>query len=149
MLPLVSSPMVPLALLLALAGTATACASDGGTRPSPGSEYGAPFVVGVGDTLAIGGDGLTLRFEGVSNDSRCPTDVTCIWEGEALVALRAQAPSQDARTLELRVLGGGGSEAAEYAGRFVVQVTKLEPAPVSTSQIPAGAYKATLVVTRR
>lgn len=149
MLATLTSSLTPLALVMALATAASACASDGGTRPSPGAEYGAPFVVGVGDAMAVGGDGLTVRFEGVSNDSRCPVDVNCIWEGEAMVQLRAQAPSQEARTLELRVRGGGGSDSSEYGGRFSVQVTRLEPAPVSTSPIPAGAYKATLVVTKR
>jgi hypothetical protein len=149
MVTLTESPLASLALLLALAAAATACASDGGTRPSPGAEYGAPVVLGVGDAMVVGDDGLTLRFEGVSNDSRCPVDVNCIWEGEALVLLRAQAPSQEARTLEVRVRGTGGSGTGEYAGRFTVQVTKLEPAPVSTAPIPASAYKATVVVTRR
>lgn len=138
-----------LAALIAFSMAAAACGSDSGTEPSPGAVYGTPFVFGVGDTMAVGGDGLTLRFEGVSDDSRCPVDVVCITAGDARVALRAQAPSQDVRTLELIVLGGGGSQATEYAGRFMVQVTKLEPAPMSTTPIPPNAYRATLVVTRR
>ncbi len=140
--------LLPAVALLGLTAMARSC-SDSGTSPSPGAEYGAPFVLGVGDARAVGADGLTVRLEGVSGDSRCPTDVNCVWEGEALVQIRAQAPAAEARTLEVRVRGTGGAGRGDFAERFELEVTRLEPAPVSTKPIPASAYKATLVVNRR
>lgn len=140
--------LVPAVALLGLAAMAMSCA-DSGAAPTPGAEYGASFTLGVGDAQAVGADGLTLRFEGVAGDSRCPVDVVCVWAGEATVRLRAQAPSQDARTLDVTVHGTGGSGEGDYAGSYKITVTKLEPAPVSRQQIQASAYRATLVVVKR
>ncbi len=149
MVLLPSFPLVPTAALVALLALAGSC-SDNGASPSPQPDYGTPFTLGVGDARAVGADGLSVRFEGVANDSRCPVDVNCVWEGEATVQVRLQAPAQETRTLELRVRGtGGSSPPGEFGERFAVQVTKLEPAPRSSQPIPAGAYQATLVVTRR
>lgn len=54
--------------------------STGQIHPSP-HEYQS--VLGVGDELLIGNK--TLRFKSVVSDSRCPTSVTCTWQGEAEV----------------------------------------------------------------
>jgi hypothetical protein len=148
MVLLASTSLLPASAALALAGLAMSCA-DSGASPTPGAAYGAPFVLNVGDAQAVGADGLTLRFEGVSADSRCPVDVTCVWEGEATVRIRAQAPSQDARTLDVRVRGTGGSGESDFGEIFKITVAKLEPAPVSRQPIAPAAYKATLVVSKR
>lgn len=52
----------------------------GQVHPSP-QEYQP--VLGVGDELQIGSK--SLRFKSVISDSRCPSSVTCVWQGEAEV----------------------------------------------------------------
>ena len=36
------------------------------------------FTLAPGETASIEGRGVTLRFEGVTGDSRCPGDAVCI-----------------------------------------------------------------------
>ena len=43
----------------------------------------AEFTLAPGQTAQVEGGGLRVTFYGVSADSRCPTGVTCVWEGDA------------------------------------------------------------------
>jgi len=50
-----------------------------------------PFMIKLHQTLSI--DNLDVEFSGIE-DSRCPSDVTCIWEGRASVTLRIYNQTQ-------------------------------------------------------
>jgi len=41
------------------------------------------FTIGVGQSARITGEDMTVTFNGVVGDSRCPQNVTCVWEGVA------------------------------------------------------------------
>ncbi len=41
----------------------------------------------VGDIVGLGSGATTVRFVEVVEDSRCPEDETCVWEGAVTVAL--------------------------------------------------------------
>lgn len=54
---------------------------------SDGLRYvmiGESLEIDEGQTVRLGGDGPYLRFDDVSEDSRCPTNVVCIWQGMAV-----------------------------------------------------------------
>jgi hypothetical protein len=44
-----------------------------------------PFELRVGRSATVAGEGLTVSFEAVPSDSRCPTNVQCVWAGDAVV----------------------------------------------------------------
>ena len=89
----------PLALLLAASGCSgsqTAAAPDASADAAPDAQTvttGEPVVLGLGDAVEIGGH--EIRFVDVVEDSRCPEDVTCVWEGRAKVRLAASAPGAE------------------------------------------------------
>ncbi|MDO9445893.1 MAG: hypothetical protein Q7K37_11305, partial [Dehalococcoidia bacterium] len=66
--------------------TATPTASSTPFTPDgrPGQE--AFLQPGERAVFEAGGERLEVLFVGVTADSRCPVDVTCIWAGEARVA---------------------------------------------------------------
>lgn len=95
------------ALLAAVTIVVSAC-GDGGTaassttRPSqpgttpvatavpaslPVAAAGVPFEMEGGDTVGLGSGSTTVRFVEVVEDSRCPDDESCVWEGAVTVAL--------------------------------------------------------------
>src|ERR1044072_8657255 len=83
-----SRPLVLLAgisVLLAASLTATARA-DSERRTEP-ARLGQEFDLRVGQRAVIRKTNLTLRFVTVPEDSRCPSDVTCVWAGNARVEL--------------------------------------------------------------
>jgi hypothetical protein len=52
-------------------------------------EYntGVEFSLSAGETADINGEELQVKFLELSEDSRCPRDVTCIWEGRAIAII--------------------------------------------------------------
>lgn len=140
--PTTSAPAVP--------ATPTPAPAASLAPPPPSAvAYGTSFSVSAGATRAVGDDGLTLTFEAVTNDSRCPTDVTCIWAGEAVTRLRVAAPGMSAATLTLHTPGGTAPAEAAYAERFGVRLSELRPAPISTRTIAPQEYEGVFVVSKK
>jgi hypothetical protein len=125
-----------------------ACASGGGTAPTaPTPALNEEFVLGPGQSVAVKDTNLRLTFDRVSEDSRCPTDVTCIWEGDATVVLRIKAAADEV-TREVHTQGDAPRSRKAPAGDYVVTLVRLDPAPRSTAPVEASAYRATLRVGR-
>lgn len=61
-------------------------ACDAGVESAPpvGAQLGEAEIA-LGASAVV--DGLTVTFEAVDEDSRCPDAATCLWEGRAVVAL--------------------------------------------------------------
>jgi hypothetical protein len=79
--------------------SAPAVVQDQGHAPVIAGEE---FTLAVGDSARIGDSELVLMFDGVSEDSRCPRNVTCVWEGNARVRLKLREYSHmDARAVEV------------------------------------------------
>jgi hypothetical protein len=57
---------------------------------------GDPFHVQQGESVELA-HGVNLKFIGVTSDSRCPADVSCVWQGEAVIEIELLAQGQTAR----------------------------------------------------
>lgn len=58
--------------------TAVGCQnSEGRIRASINNE----FSLAIGQIAELKGEQITLQFEGIQEDSRCPKGATCIWQG--------------------------------------------------------------------
>ncbi|MDX1674027.1 MAG: hypothetical protein R3314_04400 [Longimicrobiales bacterium] len=89
---------------------------------------------------------LSLTFVAVTEDSRCPVDVACFWEGYALVHVDAVVGTAEQRlTLGTLDLPNGVSRSATVEG-YRITLTGLEPAPVSDAPTPPEAYRLMLEV---
>ena len=73
---------------------------------------------------------ITLKFKEVTEDSRCPVDVTCVWEGIATVNIEANSENQAKSFLvgTRDFLAKNISKSFSFSGyRFIV--TELIPQP--------------------
>lgn len=133
----------------------TSFAGSGGTsgaaspEPSPSpkvAELGKPFELKRGQSATVSGAELTVGFEGVSEDSRCPTGVQCVWEGDASVEVTLLKPPAEKAT---RVLHTSAREPREatYQG-LKVRLKDLTPQPKEGAPVAAQEYRVTLVVER-
>jgi hypothetical protein len=124
--------------LVSMAVAAAAC----GTGADPDlARVNQPFQLAVGERAVAGG--LSIRFTGVSADSRCPSDVVCIWEGDGAVLVEIAPLATDGRvdTLHTRL-----DPRAIDVGGYSLELVALDPYPETTDPIPAGRYVATFVL---
>ena len=82
---------LPLALLLIAAGCSTTQSLSDDSGANTGStmettaELGEPFTLELGASTMV--DDYMLRFDHITEDSRCPANVDCVWEGRATISL--------------------------------------------------------------
>ena len=111
-------------------------------------KIGEPFVLKIGQTASITGTDATLKFESVTQDSRCPLHAVCSTSGKAMVAVTLQHDAlSEFLTLdsEVGLAVKGNSPASTYAVYF----NALTPYPQSefaSKEIAVGAYEAMFVV---
>ncbi|MDP9955772.1 hypothetical protein J2X97_001409 [Epilithonimonas hungarica] len=59
------------------------------------SENGSNTItIGINKTAKIPNSKINLHFKEITEDSRCPVDVTCVWEGIATVNIEGTSGSQ-------------------------------------------------------
>jgi hypothetical protein len=126
------------AIIAALSG----CAA---TEPTVAAEPGVAFSLPIGKTAAINGSGTRLTFRLVREDSRCPTDVTCVWAGDAQidVTISRNGSSDDTRILSLTPPNNEAS-----SGDLQIRFVGLTPIPRQADGNAPRAYVAQLVVNR-
>jgi hypothetical protein len=127
-------------LALSIPCLAASCSSG---PTSPTVEPVSEFVLAPGESASVSGTGLTVRFEAVVNDSRCPAGVLCITAGDAEIALTVRRAGHSADALALRT--ADGRNRAEV-GEWTLSLTGLAPYPFTNHPIAPGEYRATLRV---
>jgi len=138
-----------LAVLLIPALAACASATDSGSDPVEpegtvvDARVGQTFRLRAGATARLD-NGVLVFFRGATDDSRCPTDVQCVWAGDATLHLRAASTRRDTwttLTLHTDVLPRSG----DFDGRTLT-VVDLAPGPRAGQRIATGDYVAILRV---
>jgi hypothetical protein len=117
-------------------------AGCGNTKPGLGES----FTLKVGQTVTIDGEDLKLKFDSVVSDSRCPSDVVCVWAGEAEVRLIATQNGADTPLVLVEEGLTSGLNVVDYKN-YTIRF-KLTPYPVSTHQIQTSEYRLELTVTK-
>ncbi|HMG70540.1 MAG TPA: hypothetical protein VK544_05455 [Gemmatimonadaceae bacterium] len=133
--------LIALISLCAIAA-ASACAT---VEPVIVAEPGVAFSLPIGKTATINGDGTKITFRRVTQESRCPTDVTCVWAGDATIEViisRTGSPD-DTATITLRTPYGEKS-----SGNLLIRFVGLTPVPRQADGNAPRAYVAELVVNR-
>ncbi len=107
-------------------------------------KRGEPFELKANETRTLADENLRVRFDGVTEDSRCPIGVQCVWEGDAAVELTLEKPPTAADTRVLHTAGRFNRE-TDYAG-LVIRLVDLEPRPREGASIAPEDYRVRLVV---
>jgi hypothetical protein len=134
----------------ALLGLVVVLAWAGGCAAGPSepkrAALGESFTLKAGESAQIEAEALQIGFEDVPTDSRCPTDVQCVWEGDATVRVTAQKASRAGERLELHT-SASEQTSVLYEG-YGIRLLQLAPYPVSGRTIEQADYEVTLEVTR-
>lgn len=129
--------------ILAFAGAMLLLGCRGTTDVAVGEE----FSLRTGERMQIQGGAAAVSFVAVPQDSRCPSDVVCVWAGDAVARLDLLVSGDSARA-DLHTNGQAGSARADMHG-YVLELVSLAPYPRSGGQIPQEDYTATLRVSAR
>jgi hypothetical protein len=112
------------------------------------SSLGREFNLKVGESTTVKRTGLRIRFAAVENDSRCPSDVTCVWAGNAAVQLQL-GTGKRSKTVTLNTSNSPSFVGeVEYQG-YKVKLIGLSPYPRSDRKIAKRDYRATLLVSKQ
>ena len=128
--------LVALVLLIPLAATA-ACAPVRGEVPT--FPVNTDFDIAVGGMARIQDSPLLVRFDTVTEDSRCPADVECVWEGNAT----ARTTIDSAGTAVVANFRTSRSEPVSVFG-WTFELRNLRPARTTQSVPKPRDYVITL-----
>ncbi len=101
-----------------------------------------PVTLAPGETASAWS--LRLRFDEVVTDSRCPTDVECVWAGSVEVAITVTAGGASAA---YRLFVGEEPGAVVHEG-VTIELVGVTPERVSTRAIEPEDYRATFDLRR-
>ncbi len=105
-------------------------------------NLGEDFELAVHQTAQFTAEKISVTFEQVLEDSRCPVDVTCIWAGLAEVSLQVAVSGQE-RELSLSTLPPENSAVFE---NYTFWLISVRPGPRSDQNIDSSAYFVTVRV---
>lgn len=127
--------VLPLLALL-LAALLSACAPATASQALP-----ATVEVNYGEETVV--NNLTLRFNTVIEDSRCPADAICIQAGQARISVSMTVNGQR-ELLELTNVPDGG-QPVEFQG-YRISLQDLQPYPLASQPTNPEAYQATILI---
>jgi hypothetical protein len=131
------------ALLSACAfSAALGCATMEPTIPA---EPGVAFELAIGKTAVLNGNGARITFRQVKEDSRCPTDVTCVWAGDARIELTI---SRSGSSDDTKIFSLSPPDNEARSGDLQIRFVGLAPVPRQSDGNAPRAYVAQLVVNR-
>jgi hypothetical protein len=133
----------------------TACVSSPGPGHRAAVAPGQPFRLALGESVGVKGGIFVVDFLAVSEDSRCPVNTQCVWEGNARIAVKVWEYTRGLlpggmevfdQVIELNTNGRFPTRASfgESTKGITVALRGLEPAP--RTDTPIVNYVATLVV---
>ena len=133
---------VAVVVALGAVTTLTACATavDTAIVAEPGQSFSLP----EGKTATVNGTGVKITFTSVKTDSRCPTDVQCVWAGEAKIELSVSAGG----AAETKIVSLTPPDNETTVGDTRIRFVGLLPVPRQADRDKPREYVAQLVVTR-
>lgn len=107
------------------------------------------FSLGLENDFKINGEyhssdnSLKFRITRI-NDSRCPSDVVCIWAGKADVKIDVESPVTG--SFVLSTLNNLIYNTIDTLGNYSFELIDVSPYPISTETIKLEDYKVTLKI---
>jgi hypothetical protein len=117
-------------------------ASTDGSASVTRQELGRAFEMKIGDAITL--NDMRVTFKSVDGDSRCPSDVYCVWAGDAAIALKLEQGSMNTiaalhTNIDPKKFGWNG---------YTISLVSLAPVRKTTDPVSSADYRAEIVITR-
>jgi hypothetical protein len=107
------------------------------------ASLGQEVSLRIGQTAQIQNEPLSIRFNGIAGDSRCPRGVTCIWAGEVkcdvVVTLKGESSN-------ITLTQSGADQSSKTTYNDYRLIYSVEPYPEAGKQISTAEYRLNLTV---
>jgi hypothetical protein len=107
---------------------------------------GESFSLAVGQSALIDGEDLAIKFMDVIADSRCPSGVECIWQGE--VACLVEITHSGTAQQKVLTYPGLTQEPSKFQFGPYQFAFSVEPYPEAGKEIKKSEYRLNLLVTK-
>lgn len=104
---------------------------------NPNFNFGVEKSFQIKDNYFSADENLKFKIAAV-NDSRCPSDVVCIWEGKADVTIEIESPQTGTIILSTY------NNLIDTIGNYSFELKDVSPYPISTKTIKLEDYEITL-----
>jgi hypothetical protein len=142
-----SQPYGAILAAVILVSLVLGCSDAAGSRTrAENNEPHGELRVGFGQTVMFQRERLKIKFAALVNDSRCPTDVTCVLEGDAEIVVEARRANDESQNLRLHT-NQRFAQRGQYQ-RYEITLVGLAPYPRSDTERESRDYVATLMVKR-
>ena len=112
-----------------------------------------PFWLNFGQRRVVEPVHVEVEFKVLVNESRCPSDVRCVWEGVARISLELQLSDTSAASVEASIFGYvTKTDTLRHVSTdtlgYKFTLMELNPYPISTKNPNAWEYRALLKVSK-
>jgi len=142
MRPIIFRYFLWLSLIIVLLLPLAACGGSAQVNANLGEE----FSLSIGQTANIKGQDLQITFEDVIEDSRCPSDVTCIWAGRVSCIIKIVGDSSPYRMVLTEP--GLSAQYTSVTYREYQLAFHVSPYPEAGQAIQKSEYRLQLIVSK-
>jgi hypothetical protein len=138
---------IPLATATADEDAVAPAAADQAEPPAPVADLQVPYM----QTASVDDGDLQLTLVAVDEDSRCPKEMLCVWQGRARIRLQATLNGADQGQIAMTttVIQGRGPSTADVAvGPYTLRLVGMTPYPSVNQKPTPDQYVALLRLTR-
>lgn len=110
------------------------------------TKIGEEISIQVFDTATYCSENLSITFNAYPNDSRCPSDVTCIWAGFVEVELLINQKGKESVLKLSTEPNVSGLPVQNTVGDYSIKLIDVIPYPATNVRIDPNQFRVVLLV---
>ncbi len=119
------------------------------TRSNPiHTSLNQSFQLNINQTAIVKPDNIKITFLNVTEDSRCPEGMFCVWPGQVKALLRLETDQNHEDVFNL-TLNSNETHSQKTIAGYSVKLENVKPYPGSDKTITDNGYVATLSIKKR
>jgi hypothetical protein len=104
------------------------------TKNIVSADFGQQFELKLNQSASINSGEVKVNFLRVIEDSRCPSDVDCVWSGQIQVAVSVSVKGSVPKTLSLINRARSKNISTKKFKKYSIEFVKAEPYPKNRNQ---------------
>ncbi len=111
------------------------------------AKLDTPIALAFSKIASVEDEKILVEFADLTEDSRCPVNVTCVWEGQVTVALNISIDGTELGSLNLTSRAGHEKLAHADINGYSIRLAKVKP-PKTQDEIELSEYIITLLISK-